>query len=140
MMENFAAATAAMAGGGSANGGGEVSKPEGPEANGQAGGTSASPQQPAAASTAAAANTGGGANNSGSGSTTTTTQQTQPYPGSTLNVHPFLSSMVIYTQPMKFQGFDVAEEENLAFKMSSFPETTALGKKNQESSSQIMRY
>ena len=23
--------------------------------------------------------------------------------GSTLNVHPFLSSMVIYTQPMKFQ-------------------------------------
>ena len=128
MMENFAAATAAMAGGGSANGGsGEVSKPEGPEANGQAGGTSALPQQPAAAASTAAATTGG-ANNSGS--STTTTQQTQPYPGSTLNVHPFLSSMVIYTQPMKFQGFDVAEEENLAFKMSSFPETTALGKKN----------
>ena len=25
------------------------------------------------------------------------------YQGSTLNVHPYLSSMVIYTQPMKFQ-------------------------------------
>ena len=115
MMENFAVATAAMAGGGSAsNGGSEVSKTE-PDANGQAG--TALPAQPAAT----AATTGSG----GSG----TTQQTQPYPGSTLNVHPFLSSMVIYTQPMKFQGFDVAEEENLAFKMSSFPETTALGKK-----------
>ena len=50
-----------------------------------------------------------------------------PYQGSTLNVHPYLSSMVVYTQPMKFQGFDVAEEENLSCKMSSFPETTALG-------------
>ena len=35
--------------------------------------------------------------------------------------------MVIYTQPMKFQGFDYAEEENLACKMSSFPEMTAYG-------------
>ena len=69
----------------------------------------------------------GGSGSGGSGGSASTQQQTQPYPGSTLNVHPFLSSMVIYTQPMKFQGFDVAEEENLAFKMSSFPETTALG-------------
>ena len=53
--------------------------------------------------------------------------QATSYQGSTLNVHPFLSSMVIYTQPMKFQGFDVAEEENMSYKMSSFPETTALG-------------
>ena len=28
---------------------------------------------------------------------------------------------------MKFQGFDYAEEENLACKMSSFPEMTAYG-------------
>lgn len=50
-----------------------------------------------------------------------------PYQGSTLNVHPFLSSMIIYTQPMKFLGFDVSDEENTSYKMSSFPETTALG-------------
>ena len=49
------------------------------------------------------------------------------YQGSTLNVHPYLSSMVVYTQPLKFQGFDFSEEENLSSKMSSFPETTALG-------------
>ena len=117
MMENFAAATAAMAGGGSASNGSEVPKPVAAEAaadaNGQPG--TALPAQPATTTATAA---GGGSG---------TTQQTQPYPGSTLNVHPFLSSMVIYTQPMKFQGFDVAEEENLAYKMSSFPETTALG-------------
>lgn len=33
----------------------------------------------------------------------------QPYTGSTTNVHPWLSSMVNYAQPIKFQGFDVAE-------------------------------
>ncbi|PNF37945.1 hypothetical protein B7P43_G02380, partial [Cryptotermes secundus] len=32
-----------------------------------------------------------------------------PYTGSTTNVHPWLSSMVNYAQPVKFQGFDVAE-------------------------------
>lgn len=53
--------------------------------------------------------------------------QSTPYQGSTLNVHPFLSSMVVYTQPMKFQGFDFSEQENASYKMSSFPETTALG-------------
>lgn len=31
------------------------------------------------------------------------------YTGSTTNVHPWLSSMVNYAQPIKFQGFDVAE-------------------------------
>lgn len=50
-----------------------------------------------------------------------------PYQGSTLNVHPYLSSMVNYTTPMKFLGFEVAEDENCSFKMSSFAEATALG-------------
>lgn len=31
--------------------------------------------------------------------------------GSTTNVHPWLSSMVNYAQPIKFQGFDVAESK-----------------------------
>ncbi len=35
--------------------------------------------------------------------------------------------MVIYTQPMKFQGFDVAEDENVSSRMSSFAEPNALG-------------
>ena len=35
--------------------------------------------------------------------------------------------MVVYTHPMKFQGFDVADEENLSCRMSSFPETMAFG-------------
>ena len=50
-----------------------------------------------------------------------------PYQGSTTNIHPYLSAMVNYTCPMKFQGFDFAEEKNLSHKMSSFAETTALG-------------
>lgn len=33
------------------------------------------------------------------------------YTGSTTNVHPWLSSMINYAQPIKFQGFDVAESE-----------------------------
>lgn len=33
------------------------------------------------------------------------------YTGSTTNVHPWLSSMVNYAQPVKFQGFDVAERK-----------------------------
>lgn len=33
------------------------------------------------------------------------------YTGSTTNVHPWLSSMINYAQPIKFQGFDVAERE-----------------------------
>jgi hypothetical protein len=31
------------------------------------------------------------------------------YTGATTNIHPLLSSMVNYAQPVKFQGFDVAE-------------------------------
>lgn len=34
-----------------------------------------------------------------------------PYTGSTTNVHPWLSSMVNYAQPIKFQGFSAAERE-----------------------------
>lgn len=31
------------------------------------------------------------------------------YVGATTNIHPYLSTMVNYAQPVKFQGFDVAE-------------------------------
>lgn len=34
------------------------------------------------------------------------------YTGSTTNVHPWLSSMINYAQPIKFQGFDVAESKS----------------------------
>ncbi|XP_058797020.1 1-phosphatidylinositol 4,5-bisphosphate phosphodiesterase-like isoform X2 [Phymastichus coffea] len=50
----------------------------------------------------------------------------QPYTGSTTNVHPWLSSMVNYAQPIKFQGFDVAEQNNIHYYMSSFSEATGL--------------
>ena len=39
-----------------------------------------------------------------------------PYQGSTTNIHPYLSSLVNYTCPMKFQGFDFAEEQNFSHK------------------------
>lgn len=35
--------------------------------------------------------------------------QSYQYTGATTFVHPWLSSMVNYSQPVKFQGFDVAE-------------------------------
>ncbi|XP_011874153.1 PREDICTED: 1-phosphatidylinositol 4,5-bisphosphate phosphodiesterase-like isoform X2 [Vollenhovia emeryi] len=50
----------------------------------------------------------------------------QNYIGSTTNVHPWLSSMVNYAQPIKFASFDEAEEKNLHHNMSSFAETTGL--------------
>ena len=40
-----------------------------------------------------------------------------PYQGSTTNIHPYLSSLVNYTCPMKFQGFDFAEQKNLSHKV-----------------------
>uniref|UniRef100_L7M769 1-phosphatidylinositol 4,5-bisphosphate phosphodiesterase n=1 Tax=Rhipicephalus pulchellus TaxID=72859 RepID=L7M769_RHIPC len=49
------------------------------------------------------------------------------YTGATVHVHPVLSSLVNYAQPVKFQGFDVAEERAIHFNMSSFAETAALG-------------
>lgn len=48
------------------------------------------------------------------------------YTGSTTNVHPWLSSMVNYAQPVKFQGFDVAEQKNIHHNMSSFSEPAGL--------------
>ena len=64
---------------------------------------------------------------SGAANATATGTTENKYPAATLNVHPLLSSMVVYTHPLKFQGFDSADEENLSCRMSSFPETTALG-------------
>ncbi|KAB7495953.1 1-phosphatidylinositol 4,5-bisphosphate phosphodiesterase [Armadillidium nasatum] len=49
------------------------------------------------------------------------------YKGATTHVHPYLSSLVNYCQPIKFQGFDVAEEKNIHHNMSSFSETNGLG-------------
>ncbi|PSN37639.1 1-phosphatidylinositol 4 [Blattella germanica] len=49
------------------------------------------------------------------------------YTGSTTNVHPWLSSMVNYAQPIKFQGFDEADKKNIHHNMSSFAETAGLG-------------
>ncbi|RUS70787.1 hypothetical protein EGW08_021455, partial [Elysia chlorotica] len=49
------------------------------------------------------------------------------YTGATTNIHPYLSAMVNYAQPVKFQGFDVAEERNIQYHMSSFNENAGLG-------------
>ncbi|XP_072948758.1 1-phosphatidylinositol 4,5-bisphosphate phosphodiesterase [Epargyreus clarus] len=48
------------------------------------------------------------------------------YTGSTTNVHPWLSSMVNYAQPIKFQSFEEAEKKNIHHNMSSFAETTGM--------------
>lgn len=37
------------------------------------------------------------------------------YVGATTNIHPYLSAMVNYAQPVKFQSFDVAEGERFNF-------------------------
>ncbi|KAK2157223.1 hypothetical protein LSH36_195g03078 [Paralvinella palmiformis] len=49
------------------------------------------------------------------------------YTGATTNIHPWLSQMVNYAQPVKFQGFDIAEEKNIHYQMSSFNESAGLG-------------
>ncbi|XP_053568133.1 LOW QUALITY PROTEIN: 1-phosphatidylinositol 4,5-bisphosphate phosphodiesterase beta-4 [Bombina bombina] len=49
------------------------------------------------------------------------------YVGATTNIHPFLSTMINYAQPVKFQGFKVAEERNIHYNMSSFNESVGLG-------------
>ncbi|XP_066561970.1 1-phosphatidylinositol 4,5-bisphosphate phosphodiesterase beta-4 [Amia ocellicauda] len=49
------------------------------------------------------------------------------YVGATTNIHPYLSAMINYAQPVKFQGFDVAEERNIHHNMSSFNESVGLG-------------
>jgi len=49
------------------------------------------------------------------------------YAGTSLtNIHPWLSSMVNYAQPVHFNGFDVAEEKNIHHNMSSFSESAGL--------------
>ncbi|KAG8189299.1 hypothetical protein JTE90_019059 [Oedothorax gibbosus] len=53
--------------------------------------------------------------------------QNYQYTGATTHVHPYLSAMINYAEPVKFQGFDVAEEKNIHHNMSSFAETAALG-------------
>ncbi len=35
------------------------------------------------------------------------------YTGATLHIHPYLSSLVNYAQPIKFQSFDIAEERDI---------------------------
>lgn len=40
-------------------------------------------------------------------------QAATQYTGSTTNVHPWLSSMINYAQPIKFQTFDEAERKML---------------------------
>uniref|UniRef100_A0A2I2YBA0 1-phosphatidylinositol 4,5-bisphosphate phosphodiesterase n=1 Tax=Gorilla gorilla gorilla TaxID=9595 RepID=A0A2I2YBA0_GORGO len=49
------------------------------------------------------------------------------YVGATTNIHPYLSTMINYAQPVKFQGFHVAEERNIHYNMSSFNESVGLG-------------
>lgn len=49
------------------------------------------------------------------------------YTGATTNIHPCLSALVNYAQPVKFQGFDVAEDRGFHYHMSSFNENTGLG-------------
>ncbi|CAG9764936.1 unnamed protein product [Ceutorhynchus assimilis] len=51
-----------------------------------------------------------------------TTQHTS----STTNVHPLLSSMINYAQPVKFQSFDLSEQKNIHHNMSSFSEPAGL--------------
>ncbi|XP_046752593.1 1-phosphatidylinositol 4,5-bisphosphate phosphodiesterase-like [Diprion similis] len=48
------------------------------------------------------------------------------YSGSTMACHPWLSSMINYAQPIKFQSFETAEKKNIHHNMSSFSETAAL--------------
>jgi phosphatidylinositol phospholipase C, beta len=49
------------------------------------------------------------------------------YKGATKNIHPLLSSLVNYTHPVKFQGFQHAKQKNIYYHMSSFNENVALG-------------
>uniref|UniRef100_H2ZUJ3 Phosphoinositide phospholipase C n=1 Tax=Latimeria chalumnae TaxID=7897 RepID=H2ZUJ3_LATCH len=50
------------------------------------------------------------------------------YVGATTNIHPYLSAMINYAQPVKFQGFNAAEvERNIHHNMSSFNESVGLG-------------
>ena len=45
------------------------------------------------------------------------------YTGATTNIHPLLSAMVNYAQPVKFQGFDVADGKHAYEMFNSFMNT-----------------
>lgn len=49
------------------------------------------------------------------------------YTGATTKIHPLLSSIINYTHPVRFQAFDLSEQTNCHFHMSSFSESTGLG-------------
>uniref|UniRef100_A0A914C2G2 Phosphoinositide phospholipase C n=1 Tax=Acrobeloides nanus TaxID=290746 RepID=A0A914C2G2_9BILA len=49
------------------------------------------------------------------------------YTGATTNIHPLLSTLINYTHPVKFSGFEYSEANNCHFHMSSFSESTGLG-------------
>ncbi len=53
------------------------------------------------------------------------------YTGATTNIHPLLSSIVNYAQPVKFQSFDYSKYKNIHYHMSSFNENVALGQMRQ---------
>lgn len=48
------------------------------------------------------------------------------YVGATTNIHPYLSAMVNYAQPVKFQSFDVAEGEFGNFSISFYCDSAGL--------------
>lgn len=48
------------------------------------------------------------------------------YTGATTNIHPYLSSMVNYAQPVKFNSFELAEARGIHYHMSSFNENAGL--------------
>lgn len=52
--------------------------------------------------------------------------QNYHYIGATVYVHPWLSSMINYTQSVKFINFQESENANKHYHMSSFAETAAL--------------
>jgi len=54
------------------------------------------------------------------------------YTGATTNIHPLLSSIVNYAQPVKFQGFSHSKQKNIHYHMSSFNESVALGHLRQD--------
>ena len=53
------------------------------------------------------------------------------YTGATTNIHPLLSSIVNYAQPVKFQSFEYSKSKNIHYHMSSFNENVALGQMRQ---------
>ncbi|ALC48869.1 norpA [Drosophila busckii] len=108
---------------------GELKTDDDPEEDASAGkppeaAAAAAAPVPEVAEAAAAAEGGGGAEAEAAAAN---------YSGSTTNVHPWLSSMVNYAQPIKFQGFDKAIEKNIAHNMSSFAESAGMNYLKQSS-------